>query len=72
MTYSEMLYNARVAKGLTQKQLQKKTGISQQLISHHELGKQGHTLKVKTIYLLCSFLNIPIDSFVKAVYEQTK
>lgn len=60
------LKDARLKKGLTQAQIAKLIGISQNYYCDIENGMRQRDIKTSTLINLSTVLNIPIDEMVKA------
>ena len=59
--------NARISKGLSEKELASLISISQQQISRYERGIS--TLSIENILRLLNVLNIPLDEFSNKVIK---
>jgi len=60
MAFGENLHKLRKEKGLTQQDLAKKAGVSQQLIGHYENGIRAP--KLEKAILLAKALGVPVEA----------
>lgn len=59
MAFGESLHKLRKEKGLTQQDLARKAGVSQQLIGHYETGIRAP--KLEKAILLAKALGVPVE-----------
>jgi transcriptional regulator with XRE-family HTH domain len=63
MSFSENLKKARIAAGLTQKELAQKAGIAERTIQTYELGER-RPRNIETVERLAEILNVNIDTLL--------
>ncbi len=65
MSFNENLKKARIAAGLTQRELAEKAGLSERTVQYYELG-QRRPRKIETVEQLAGILTVNISALLDA------